>query len=94
MADLSKRKKKRFKKGKLTVIETYHEFRHRDAVRVIKNLLKEIKENKNVTSVVVCVEVTGGGYNITSSFSDDRPRLGGVLINMGLVKMGYEPRSK
>ena len=92
MADHSSKKKKRFKKGKLIVIETYHEFRHRDAVRVIKNLLKDIKENKNVTAVVVCVEVAGGGYNITSSFSDDRPRLGGALINMGLVKMGYIPK--
>ena len=86
MADRSKRKKK----GKLIVIDTLYQRRHADAVRVIRNALKDIKDNKDVSAVVICIETKGGYYNICSSYSDDKPRLGGALINMGLVKMGYK----
>lgn len=77
------------KKAKLTVIETYHEFRHNDAVKTAKRALKMFRKNKNTTAIVVCIETTVNGYDILSSFSNDRPRLGSVLITMGLTKMGF-----
>lgn len=80
MADLSK---------KLKVIETYHVFRHNDAVKIARKALKEVKGNKNAVSVTTCIEFTGNNYKIFSSFSDDRPRLGSTLVLMGFTKMGF-----
>lgn len=81
MADRSK---------KLRVIETDQIKRYKDALGVARDALKEIQGNKNIKSVIICVERPGGNISTFFSSSIDTLALGSRLMFMGLARMGYK----
>lgn len=74
---------------KLIVIETDQEWRHKEAIATVKDLLSDIKRDKNIKSVIVCIEEPGGRIRTYSSPTENRLVLGARLMFMGLSRMGY-----
>lgn len=75
---------------KLTVIKTDQMKRYEDALDVAKNALEEVKGDKNIRSVIFCVERPGGNISTFFSASIDTLTLGSRLMFMGLARMGYK----